>query len=123
MQHILPRVIEATNRTLIGGGDYDFEVLTNGTLLNIQNMTWNGSLGFQRAQPQPITIRGTDLFYKDVLSKNNAPVGRQGTTGIQHFERGLMWVETFQSGHMQPQAQPRTCYRHLQWLLRYTEEI
>ena len=49
MQYVLPRVIEATNRTLIGGGDYDFQVLTNGTLMNIQNMTWNGKLGFQRA--------------------------------------------------------------------------
>lgn len=37
--------------------------------------------------------------------------------GIQHYERGLMWAETYQSGHMEPQFQPRVSYRHLQWVL------
>ena len=49
--------------------------------------------------------------------------GAQGVMGIQHFERGLMWVETFMSGHMQPEFQPRSSYRHLQWLLGRTDEI
>jgi carboxypeptidase D len=34
-----------------------------------------------------------------------------------------MWVETFQSGHMEPEYQPRSAYRHLQWLLGYTDTI
>lgn len=34
-----------------------------------------------------------------------------------------MWAQTFQSGHMQPQYQPRVSYRHLEWLLKRTEEI
>lgn len=38
--------------------------------------------------------------------------------GIQHYERGLMWAETYQSGHMEPQFQPRVSYRHLQWVLK-----
>ena len=36
IQKVLPRVIEATNRVLIANGDYDYELLTNGTLLSIQ---------------------------------------------------------------------------------------
>lgn len=43
----LPKVIEMTNNVLIGGGEYDFLLLTNGTLATIQNMTWNGKQGFQ----------------------------------------------------------------------------
>jgi len=30
IQHVLPRVIEATNRVLIGNGDWDYELITNG---------------------------------------------------------------------------------------------
>jgi carboxypeptidase D len=43
--------------------------------------------------------------------------------GTQHFERGLMWAQTAQSGHMQPQFQPRSSYRHLQWLLGKIDEL
>lgn len=38
IQYTLPRVIEATNRVLISNGDLDMIILTNGTLLAIQNM-------------------------------------------------------------------------------------
>lgn len=40
IQKVLPQVIEATNRVLVANGDYDMELLTVGTLLAIQNMTW-----------------------------------------------------------------------------------
>ena len=43
IQKVLPRVIEATNRVLVANGDLDLEILTNGTLLAIQNMTWVSS--------------------------------------------------------------------------------
>jgi carboxypeptidase D len=74
-------------------------ILTNGSLLAIQNMTWNGNLGFQSAPSTPINIPS------------------QGDMGIQHYERGLMWGETFKSGHMGPEYQPLVSFRHLQWLL------
>ncbi|GES66077.1 serine-type carboxypeptidase F [Aspergillus terreus] len=125
IEHVLPQVIEATNRVLISNGDYDMIILTNGTLLSIQNMTWNGQLGFQSAPSTPIDITLPDLQYKEVFEQNGQPgwdLG-QGVMGIQHYERGLMWAETFQSGHMQPQYQPRVAYRHLQWLLGRIETL
>ncbi|RAH52603.1 serine carboxypeptidase PepF [Aspergillus piperis CBS 112811] len=118
IEHVLPQVIEGTNRVLIGNGDYDMVILTNGTLLSIQNMTWNGKLGFDTAPSTPINIDIPDLMYNEVFVENGYdPQGGQGVMGIQHYERGLMWAETFQSGHMQPQFQPRVSYRHLEWLL------
>ena len=67
----------------------------------------------------------SDLVYANAFNANgyNGLDGPQGVMGIQHYERGLMWAETFQSGHMQPQFQPRVAYRHLQWLLGQTESI
>ncbi|KAI4147654.1 MAG: hypothetical protein L6R39_003051, partial [Caloplaca ligustica] len=47
----LPRVIEATNNTIIAHGQLDFVLIANGTLATIQNMTWNGAQGFQTAPP------------------------------------------------------------------------
>ena len=125
IEHVLPQVIEATNRVLIGNGDFDMIIMTNGTLLSIQNMTWNGKLGFESMPNKPINISIPDLVYADMFTYSNLTGfdGPQGIMGIQHYERGLMWVETFQSGHMQPEYQPRVAYRHLEWLLGRTEEI
>lgn len=94
-------------------------ILNNGTLLSIQNTTWNGKLGFQEEPKTPINIAMPDLMYADVFAENGAAGldGPQGIMGVQHYERGLMWAQTHQSGHMQPQYQPRVCYRHLEWLL------
>ncbi|KAF2497651.1 alpha/beta-hydrolase [Lophium mytilinum] len=126
IQHVLPRVIETTNRVLIAGGDYDMELPVVGTLLGIQNMTWNGALGFVAQPSKPINIKLPDLQYAQVYVDSgfegwDGP--GQGIMGVQHHERGLMWAETYQSGHMQPQFQPRTSYRHLSWVLGRIEEL
>lgn len=104
---------------LIANGALDMEILTNGTLLQIQNMTWNGALGFQSRPNTTITITLPDLQYQDLfVDQGFGDIDNpQGIMGVQHYERGLMWAETYLSGHMQPQFQPRSSYRHLQWLL------
>jgi len=124
IQHALPRVIEATNRVLVGNGDYDMQVTTNGTLLSIQNMTWNGMLGFQSTPSTPMNIQIPELVYGGLLTETGTgSIGAQGIMGIQHYERGLMWAQTFQATHMLPMSQPRSAYRHLQWLLGHTETL
>lgn len=129
IQKVLPQVIEATNRVLIGNGDLDMIIITNGTLLAIQNMTWNGQLGFQTAPTTPIEVSIPDLMYNDVFNNDTSNKGLagydgpQGVMGIQHYERGLMWVETYLSGHMQPEYQPRVAYNHLQWVLGRTDKV
>ena len=126
IQYVLPKVIEHTNRTLVANADLDMVIITAGTLLAIQNMTWNGKLGFQSEPATDIVITLPDLQYGQTFVNNGYPAGfedPQGTMGVQHFERGLMWAETFLSGHMQPQFQPRSSYRHLQWLLGHIEKL
>lgn len=54
IKHVLPQVIAATNRVLVTNGDYDLVVITNGTRMAIQNMTWNGELGLRTAPSTPI---------------------------------------------------------------------
>ena len=101
IQIVLPRVIEVTEKVLISNGDWDMLIPTNGTLLAIQ------------APSMPIVIMTPDDPY----------FGRQGIMGIQHFERGLMWAETFQAGHQQPEFQPRVALQHLMWLLGQIETL
>lgn len=119
IQSVLPKVIEHTNRVLVSNGGLDMVIITNGTLLAIQNMTWNGKLGFQSKPSTPIIITEPDLQYEAIFDANgyNGFDDPQGTMGVQHFERGLMWAETYQAGHMQPEYQPRSSYRHIQWVL------
>jgi carboxypeptidase D len=120
IQKVLPQIIEATGRVLVSNGNYDMEIITAGTLLSIQNMTWGGQMGFQQEPCEPIDIKLPDLQWAQAFA-DSGQIGfdgpGQGIMGIQHFERGLMWAETFQSGHMQPQFQPRSSYLHLQWML------
>ena len=129
IQKVLPQVIEATNRVLVGNGDLDMIIITNGTLMSIQNMTWNGQLGFQTAPSMPIEIGIPDLMYTQTFDNDSANSyyagydGPQGVMGVQHYERGLMWVETYLSGHMQPEFQPRVSYSHLEWLLGRTDIV
>ncbi|PYH83270.1 alpha/beta-hydrolase [Aspergillus uvarum CBS 121591] len=123
---VLPRVIEATNRVLIANGDWDYLIITNGTLLAIQNMTWHGQLGFAAAPATTIDIRMPDLQWAGVFDAQEGYGdldGPQGVMGVQHYERGLMWAETFQAGHKQAQDQGRVSYRHLQWLLGEVDSL
>ncbi|KAN0089186.1 alpha/beta-hydrolase [Hyaloscypha variabilis] len=126
IQQVLPQVIEGTNRVLVSNADLDFVIITAGTLLSIQNMTWNGKLGFEQEPSTPTVITLPDLQYQQMYIENGFPLGwedPQGTMGVNHYERGLMWAQTYLSGHMQPQFQPRSSYRHLQWLLGHIEEL
>ncbi|KAH8694948.1 putative pheromone processing carboxypeptidase [Talaromyces proteolyticus] len=125
IQHALPKVIEHTNRVLVSNGDYDMIIQTNGTLLAIQNMTWHGTLGFNERPSKEIYIHTPDLVYPAQFNESGytGSDGPQGTMGIQHFERGLMWAQTYQSGHMQPEYQPRVSLRHLEWLLGRVDEL
>lgn len=56
IQGVLPQVIEATNRVIVSNADWDGLLITNGTLLSIQNMTWNGALGFQSAPTEDFVV-------------------------------------------------------------------
>jgi carboxypeptidase D len=107
---VLPRVIERSERTILGHGSLDFIVLASGTLLSIQNMTWNGIQGFQRQPNDEFHVpehKVEDLEY----------LTGKGVLGITHTERGLTYVEVYQSGHMVPENAPSAAYRHLEFLL------
>lgn len=84
--YVLPKLIEATNRVLIANGDFDFIIPTNGTLLVIQNMTWNGAFGFQTAPSTPIDIQIPDLVWGSVFDENYMP-GMDGPQGISKSNR------------------------------------
>jgi len=107
---VLPYVIENSKRTVIGHGDIDYVLLQNGTLLTIQNMTWNGQQGFQK----PITEDFFVPYHDEVQLSTLAAAGNMGKT---HTERGLTYVSIKLSGHMVPQYQPSASYRHLEFLL------
>jgi len=107
---VLPGVIERSKRTIIGHGALDMILLANGTLLGIQNMTWNGMTGFQTKPTEPFYVP----YHDDPSLSTLAGSGVFGTT---HTERGLTWVGIDLSGHMVPQYAPSASYRHLEFLL------
>ena len=135
---VLPGVIERSKRTVIGHGALDMVLISNGTLLMINNMTWNGAQGF--------TSKPADPFYVPYHSEGYSPdfgesdpglsvVAASGVFGTTHTERGLTWVSVDLSGHSKspyllsnrlllthpfpvvPQYAPTAAYRHLEFLL------
>ena len=89
---VLPSVIERTNKTIIAHGMLDYILIANGTLLMIQNMTWNGAQGFQSAPSDEFFVP----YHIDYSLSTLAGAGVFGTT---HTERGLTYVTVNLSGH------------------------
>ncbi|KAH8980669.1 Alpha/Beta hydrolase protein [Lactarius akahatsu] len=83
LYEVLPRVIAHGARTVVVTGLADFVLISEGTRIGIQNMTWSGKQGFQSA-PKP------DSFIVDGV----------GAFGTVQSERGLTFYEVAITGHM-----------------------
>ncbi|KAF2464279.1 alpha/beta-hydrolase [Lindgomyces ingoldianus] len=107
---VLQRVIEYTNNTIVGSGDLDMILTTNGTLLALQNMTWNGVQGFQ-AYP-------SNLLYAPYHPEYNlGALAGAGYLGKWTHERGLTFYTSQLAGHELPGYTPGVAYRMLEILL------
>lgn len=106
----LQRVIEHTNNTIIGSGDLDMILTTNGTLFAIQNMTWNGVQGFQ-------TYPNKTAYTPYHPEYNGGALAGAGVSGVWHSERGLMFYTAHLAGHELPGYTAGTAYRMLEILL------
>ncbi|KAF2156077.1 carboxypeptidase D [Myriangium duriaei CBS 260.36] len=115
---VLPGVIERASRVVIGHGHLDFILIANGTLIAIQNMTWNGAQGFSTPPSK------FDDFYVPYHSELNlGNTAGAGVLGNYHTERGLTYVSVDLSGHMIPQYAPSAAYRQLEFLLGRIESL
>ncbi|KFY14053.1 hypothetical protein V492_02894 [Pseudogymnoascus sp. VKM F-4246] len=121
----LPSVIERTNNTIIGHGMLDFLLFANGSLISIQNMTWNGAQGFQTSpfKEQNFYVpyhqtNGEILQYANGIDTHVfTDTAGGGFQGVTHTERGLTYVTVNLAGHMIPQYVPGAAYRQLEFLL------
>lgn len=113
---VIPRIIDALDRTVIAHGELDMILLYNGTLLAIQNMTWGGIQGFQSPPTEDFYVP-----YHEDLSKTS--LSAKGVMGKFHTERKLTYVQQALSGHMVPQYQPSSAYRQLEFLLGRIESL
>jgi carboxypeptidase D len=100
-------VIEATNNVIVGSGLLDYLVLMNGTLMALNNMTWNGRQGFESSP-----LKGDKFFVpynpsigfvvQETLTISATSVGLVaggGYMGTTHTERGLTFVTVYLAGH------------------------
>ncbi|KZL69632.1 serine carboxypeptidase [Colletotrichum incanum] len=106
----LQRVIEYTNNTIIGSGDLDMLLSTNGTLFAIQNMTWNGAQGLSEYPSTP-------LYAPYHPEYNGGALAGAGVQGVWTAERGLTFYTARLAGHELPGYTPGVAYRMLEILL------
>lgn len=113
---ILPGVIEKLNKTIIAHGALDYILIANGTLLMIQNMTWNGAQGF--------SSKPSDEFFVPYHTQHNpSSLAGAGVFGTTHTERGLTFVEIKNSGHMIPRYTPSASYVLVEFMLGRIDSI
>lgn len=117
----LPRVIDATKNVIIGHGLLDMVLIANGTLLTIQNMTWGGKLGFEKAPVEPLLIPPNAVVAPD--DGGFAALAGNGVLGTAHEERGLTYTTVTLSGHMVPGYAPSVAWRHLEKLLGRVDSL
>ncbi|KAF2399219.1 alpha/beta-hydrolase [Trichodelitschia bisporula] len=114
---VLARVIEHTNNTFIGSGNLDFVLPTNGTLLALQNVTWNGKQGFQVYPGRaPLRVPGLRGSRK---GSGRAP-GRVGSWGR---ERGVTFWQVQRAGHGVMSEAPGAAYRVMEVLLGRVNDL
>ena len=89
---VLQHVIEFTNNTIIMNGMQDYILPTNGTLLAVQNMTWNGLQGLQSPPSEDFFVP----YHKDY---NLGAVSGAGVAGSWVTERGFTFAKVTLSGH------------------------
>ncbi|PHH61268.1 hypothetical protein CDD81_646 [Ophiocordyceps australis] len=118
--YALPHVIDSTQNVIIAQGAVDFILPLNGVLLGIQNMTWGGQLGFQKAPSDPLYVPSYGIDYDDEDQTDYyakaLPAG-WGVQGTTHTERGLTLAVMSLSGHMGPASAPAASFRQLEKLL------
>ena len=74
-------------------------LLFNGTLLTVQNMTFNGAQGFSSPPSE-----WDEFIVPDHSELNLGSIAGSGVFGNYHTERGLTLCTVTQSGHMVPQC-------------------
>ncbi|QRW09820.1 Serine carboxypeptidase [Ceratobasidium sp. AG-Ba] len=79
-------------------GLIDSILLSEGTRITIQNLTWGGYQGFQKPITTPWSVNGTKH-------------------GLYHSERKLTYIEFDNAGHMIPQDQPEAALHAFKWVL------
>lgn len=107
---VLARVIEYTNNTIIGSGDLDMLLNTNGTLLALQNVTWNGAQGLSSPPETPFYVPYHPEY-------NGGALAGAGYLGSWVSERGLTFYRVQLAGHELPGYAPGAAYRMLELLL------
>jgi carboxypeptidase D len=113
-QPVLPGIIERTNNVIIGHGVLDFVLMSDGTLLSIQNLTWGGAQGFQTRPTGPLYVPYHDN--SDFLTLAGA-----GVQGTAHTERGLTFFAVATAGHFLAMDAPAVAFRSVEVLLRRVE--
>jgi carboxypeptidase D len=113
-QPVLPRVIDRTRNVILGHGSRDFLLLPDATLLTIQNLTWQGALGFQRRPEGALFIPTHD-------NANVSTAAGGGVVGSSHSERGLTWFGAAMAGHLVGMDQPAVVFRMVEVLLGRVE--
>ncbi|KAF2200240.1 alpha/beta-hydrolase [Delitschia confertaspora ATCC 74209] len=107
---VLQRVIEYTNNTIVGSGNLDMILPTNGTLFALQNMTWNGAKGLSEYPNLPVYAPYHPEY-------NGGSLAGSGYQGYWTAERGLMFYTAQLAGHELPGYTPGVGYRMLEILL------
>lgn len=112
---VLRNVIETTNRVIIGSGNLDALLNTNGTLFAIQNMTWNGWQGLEDFPDRDFI----SPYHPDTYQSSSG----SGVVGKWGRERGLTFYQIQLAGHTVPGDALGPSFRVMEVLLGRVDNL
>jgi carboxypeptidase D len=99
---VLQNVVESLNNSIISVGMLDWLLPANGTLLVLQNMTWNGVQGFQSPPSRSLLVQRQEVPRRKARSNPAAQVDNSLVeAGNFGSERGLTFATVNFAGHSQ----------------------
>ncbi|KAF9630151.1 hypothetical protein BFW01_g332 [Lasiodiplodia theobromae] len=110
----LQRVVEATRNVVVAHGARDMVLLSAGSLLTLQNLTWNGAQGFGAAPSAPFYVPS---------ARGAGKAAGAGVLGRWVSERGMTFCTVELSGHEVPAYQPAAAFRQLEFLLGRIDDL
>lgn len=102
---VLAGVIESSKKSIIANGRLDGLILTNGTALALQNLTWSGVQGFEKSPAE-----------KEIVTDGTK-------AGNYVTERNLTFAIIDKSGHMVPEDTPATGLQLVKFLLGQVDDL
>lgn len=111
---VLPGVFDRVPINIVANGALDMLIPSVGTLFALQNVSWQGTVGFTAPPTAKFVLPAAPTATDE---GSQSPLGPSGEMGTWAYERGVLFADVKGAGHELPEHNPSAAFRLLEVLL------